>query len=303
MSIEAAYVGNKGTHVFAGDGPEVDINQVPITGFFPGRNGNNFKPFFQKFGWTQGIGFFCDCADNHYNSLQLKLDKRFSNGYSVLAHYTWQSQVQEDGGYFFFDSSLNRGPAGWQRDHNFVLAQVYELPFGKGKRFLGGASRLGDLIIGGWQLNSTTTIQSGLPFDNCIDTSGVSDTGTCRPNVSGDVETGVFRDTDGQIRYIKDLSVFSKPTTPGTFGNQKRNSLRGPGYWRTDASLFKKFRLTERVEGEFHLEAVNVFNHVNLNNPDGFVSLFSGPGGVINSTAYGGTDPQRNFQFALKFSF
>ncbi len=303
MSIEAAYVGNKGTHVFAGDGPEVDINQVPITGFFPGRNGNDFKPFFQKFGWTQGIGFFCDCADNHYNSLQLKLDKRFSNGYSVLAHYTWQSQVQEDGGYFFFDSGLNRGPAGWQRDHNFVLAQVYELPFGKGKKFLGGVSRLGDLIVGGWQLNSTTTIQSGLPFDNCIDTSGVSDTGTCRPNVSGDVETGAFRDTDGQIRYIKDLSVFSKPTTPGTFGNQKRNSLRGPGYWRTDASLFKKFRLTERVEGEFHLEAVNVFNHVNLNNPDGFVSLFSGPGGVINSTAYGGTDPQRNFQFALKFSF
>jgi hypothetical protein len=303
MSLEAAYVGNKGTHVFAGDGPDFSPNQVPIAGFTPGRNGNLFKPFFNKFGWTQDFRYFCNCADNLYNSLQLKLDKRFSNSYSLLMHYTWQDQVQEDGGYFVFDSALNRGPAGWQRDHNFVIAQVYELPFGKGRRFLSGASRLGDLIIGGWQFNSTTTIQSGLPFDNCIDTSGISDTGTCRPNVNGDVETGAFRESNGQIRYINDLSVFSKPTTPGTFGNQKRNSLRGPGYWRTDASLFKKFKLTERVDGEFRIESVNFFNHVNLGNPDGFVSSFTGTGGLINSTAYFGADPQRNFQFAFKLKF
>ncbi|HKQ75399.1 MAG TPA: TonB-dependent receptor [Blastocatellia bacterium] len=303
MSLEAAYVGNKGTHVFAGDGPDFSPNQVPIAGFTPGRNGTLAKPFFNKFGWTQDFRYFCNCADNHYNSLQLKLDKRFSNSYSLLMHYTWQDQVQEDGGYFFFDSSLNRGPAGWQRDHNFVLAQVYELPFGKGKKFLGGVSKGADYFIGGWQFNSTTTIQSGLPFDNCIDTSGISDTGTCRPNVNGNVETGAFRESNGQIRYIKDLSVFSKPTAPGTFGNQKRNSLRGPGYWRTDASLFKKFKFTERVEGEFRIESVNFFNHVNLGNPDGFVSSFTGSGGVINSTAYFGADPQRNFQFAFRLKF
>jgi hypothetical protein len=307
MSLEAAYVGNKGTHVFAGDGPDFSPNQIPIAGFTPGRNGTLAKPFFNKFGWTQDFRYFCNCADNHYNSLQLKLDKRFSNSYSLLMHYTWQDQVQEDGSYFFFDSGLNRGPAGWQRDHNFVIAQVYELPFGKGKRFLGGISRAADYLIGGWQFNSTTTIQSGLPFDNCVDTSGISDTGTCRPNVNGDVETGSFRfrNNDGVevIGFIKDLSVFSKPTTPGTFGNQKRNALRGPGYWRTDASLFKKFKFTERFEGEFRIESVNFFNHVNLGNPDGFVSSFTGSGGVINSTAYFGSDPQRNFQFAFKLKF
>ncbi len=307
MSLEAAYVGNKGTHVFAGDGPDVSPNQVPIAGFTPGRNGTLAKPFFRKFGWSQDFRYFCNCADNHYNSLQLKLDKRFSNSYSLLMHYTWQDQVQEDGGYFFFDSGLNRGPAGWQRDHNFVIAQVYELPFGKGRKFLGNISRAADYLIGGWQFNSTTAIQSGLPFDNCIDTSGISDTGTCRPNINGDVKTGSFRfrDKDGNdvIGFIENLSVFSKPTTAGTFGNQKRNSLRGPGYWRTDASLFKKFKFTERVEGEFRIESVNFFNHVNLGNPDGFVSSFTGPGGVINSTAYFGADPQRNFQFAFKLKF
>jgi hypothetical protein len=309
MSVEAAYVGNKGTHVFAGDGPDVNVNQIPIAGYRPGRNGNEAKPFFQKFGWTQDVNFFCNCADNHYDSIQLKLDRRFSDGYSVLMHYTYQKQIQEDSSYFFFDSGLNRGPAGWQRNHSFVLSQVYELPIGKGKKLLGGASRPVEALLGGWQFNSNTTIQSGLPFENCFDTGGISDTGTCRPNVNGSVKTGVTRESNGTIRYFTDLSVFSAPSV-GTFGNQERNSLRGPAYWRTDASLFKKFKFRERIESEFRIEVVNLFNHVNLNNPDGFIGKFengkltpSGGAGVINSTAYGGADLQRNFQFAFKIKF
>ncbi|MEK7833340.1 MAG: hypothetical protein AAB401_19780, partial [Acidobacteriota bacterium] len=284
-------------------------NQVPITGYTPGRNGTLAKPFFQKFGWTQGIDFFCNCADNHYNSLQVKLDKRFSDGYSVLMHYTYQDQISEDGGYFFFDANLNRGPAGWQRDHNFVLSQVYELPIGKGKKIGSGWSKAADLALGGWQFNSNTTIQSGLPFDNCFDTNGISDTGTCRPNQSGELETKAQRQSDGTYKFFTDLSGFSAPSV-GTFGNQKRNSLRGPGYWRTDASLFKKFQISETKHVEFRVEAVNFFNHVNLGNPDGFIGSFSGGklnpsggAGTINSTAYFGSDPQRNFQFALKYKF
>ncbi|HQR34338.1 MAG TPA: TonB-dependent receptor [Blastocatellia bacterium] len=309
MSVEAAFVGNKGTHVFAGDGPDLNVNQVPITGYTPGRNSTLAKPYYQKFGWTQDIAFFCNCADNHYNSLQLKLDKRFSDGYSILMHYTYQDQISEDGGYFPFDANLNRGPAGWQRDHNFVLSQVYELPIGKGKKIGSNWSKGADLALGGWQFNSNTTIQSGLPFDNCFDTNGISDTGTCRPNQNGNLSTKATRQSDGSYKFFSDLSVFSAPSV-GTFGNQKRNSLRGPNYWRTDASLFKKFKLTEKYELEFRAEAVNFFNHVNLGNPDGFIGNFSGGklnpsggAGTINSTAYFGADPQRNFQFALKLKF
>jgi hypothetical protein len=86
----------------------------------------------------------------------------------------------------------------------------------------------------------------------------------------------------------------------------ERNSLRGPGYWRTDASLFKHFQFATNKQLEVRLEAVNLFNHVNLGNPDSEVGV---PGnnnsnaGRINSTAYGNTDPQRNFQFAVKFRF
>ena len=86
----------------------------------------------------------------------------------------------------------------------------------------------------------------------------------------------------------------------------ERNSLRGPGYWRTDASMFKHVRFGGTKQLEIRIEAVNLFNHVNLGNPNSEVGV---PGnnnsdaGRINSTAFGNTDPQRNFQFALKFLF
>ena len=92
----------------------------------------------------------------------------------------------------------------------------------------------------------------------------------------------------------------------GTFGNLKRNALRGPKYWRTDASLFKKFKFTETKELEFRIESVNLFNHMNLDQPDSNIGNFSNPNthaGVISNTAFGGSDPTRNFQFALKFKF
>ena len=85
-----------------------------------------------------------------------------------------------------------------------------------------------------------------------------------------------------------------------------RVSYRGPGYWRVDASIFKRFHIGPSQELEVRAESVNLFNHVNLGNPDGEIGV---PGnnnanaGRITSTAFGGTDPQRNFQFALKFIF
>jgi outer membrane receptor protein involved in Fe transport len=300
ISLEAAYVGNKGTHVFAGGGPAFNVNQATIAGFSPGRNTNLAKPFFQKFGWSQGIDFFCNCADNRYNALQTKITKRFSSGYSLLAHYTYQRAIFNDADQFIFDRELNRGPQDFDRTHNFVLSQVAELPIGRGRRFLGDVSKGVDYIVGGWQFNSNTMIQSGLPFNVGYDTTDNIDTGPNRPDLVGDPKIG----EGGKDRWF-DPTVFAKPAV-GTFGNLKRNSLRGPNYWRTDASLFKKFRFGETKELEFRTEVVNLFNHVNLGNPNDFIGNPASPNsnaGVINSTAYFGADPQRNFQFALKFKF
>ena len=78
ISVEVAYVGNKGTHVFAGEGPDYDFNQPTLVGFAQGVSTNERKPYYQKFGWTQGFRYFGNDADNHYNSLQTKVEKRFS---------------------------------------------------------------------------------------------------------------------------------------------------------------------------------------------------------------------------------
>lgn len=300
ISVEVAYVGNKGTHAFAGGGPAANVNQVTAEGFFPGRNPNLFKPFFQKYGWTQGIDYFCNCADNRYNALQAKVTKRFTNGWSLLAHYTYQRAVFNDAEQFFFNRELNRGREDFDRTQIFVLANTYELPFGRGKRYFKDASKRMNLLVGGFQFNSTTTIESGLPFNVTYDRPQTElDTGPNRPNLVGDPKTGGSRD------QFFDPTAFGRPAA-GTFGNLKRNSLSGPGYWRTDASLFKRFLISESKELEFRIESVNVFNHVNLNFPDSFIGDPAHPAshaGVISNTAFDGNDPQRNFQFALKFKF
>ncbi len=163
-------------------------------------------------------------------------------------------------------------------------------------------------IIGGWQFNTNTIIQSGLPFSVTYRDAGADrDTGgDNRPNLVGDPDGP---QTQAQWFNAAPIgaanSAFSRPAR-GTFGNLKANSLRGPGYWRTDASIFKHIRLHGSRVLEIRAESVNLFNNVNLGNPDSEVGV---PGnnntnaGRINSTAYSNDDPQRNFQFALKLSF
>ena len=318
MSFEAGYVGNRGRDVFAGDGPAFNINQAILDGY-PTVPLNLRRPFFAggvpndlglggAFGWTQGIDYFCNCANNAYDSMQLKFNKRFSNGYSVKVNYTLQRQVQESGDYFIYDVEMNKGPADWDRTHNFVLSLVAELPFGRGRRYLTDASPLTDAFVGGWQFNTNTIIQSGLPFSvNYRDAGADRDTGgNNRPNLVGDPEGPQTRDEWFNATPIgASGSAFSRPAR-GTFGDMERNSLRGPGYWRVDASVFKHVQLGGTNVLEFRIEVVNLFNHVNLGNPDSEVGVPGTPNtdaGRISSTAYGNADPQRNMQFALRFMF
>jgi hypothetical protein len=281
--------------VFAGDGPGVNLNQPVLTGF-PTVSRDARRPYFSRYGWTQDMDLFCNCATNRYDSLQTKLTKRFSRGYSVLATYTLQRERQHGGDQFFYLPDLEYGPADWDRKHSFTIATLYELPFLRENRFLGG-----------WQFNQNTIIQSGLPFNVGYRDSGQDrDTGPGRPNLIGNPDGPKTRDQWFNTAPIGDPnSAFGRPAI-GTFGNLPRNALRGPGYWRTDASLFKRFRVVEGHDLELRIEVVNLFNHVNLGNPDSEIGV---PGnnnpnaGRITSTANFSADPQRNFQFALKYSF
>ena len=318
--LDAAYVGNKGTHVFAGGGPAFNFNQATLVGFLDsaGRrtDTNSRKPFFQKFGLSQGLDYFCNCSSNNYNALQLKAEKRFSQGYSFLAHYTISRNYNFDGDYFPIDASLNYGPNDTDRRHVVVLTNLLELPFGKGKKYLNGASRAVDLVLGGWQVNQSTNLSSGLPFSlsyqNCGDD---RDTGPCRVSLSGDVATGDgSRDSAGRVVWFQSAAAvlaspgasqgaFTRPQR-GTFGNSGRNAFRGPGFWQTDVSLMKNIVVTERVRGSFHWELFNFFNNVNLGQPNTCVDCSvggNGTSGKIEGTAFGST--QRRMQFGLRFQF
>jgi len=295
LSAEVAYVGNHGARVFVGDGPDVNVNQATHVGFGT-LSQNERRPYFNRYGWSQDISVFCNCATNRYDSLQTKLTKRFASGYSVFAQYTLQRPRQHGGDQFFYLPDLEYGAPDWDRTHSFSVSTLWELPF------------LHDNpVLGGWQFNQNTMIQSGTPFNVTYRDAGQDrDWGPNRPDLTGDPDGPKTRDQWFNSAPIGDPnSAFGRPAR-GTYGNLPRNALRGPGYWRTDASLFKKFRVVKDHQVEVRIEAVNIFNHVNLGNPDSEIGV---PGnnnanaGRINSTAYGNTDPQRNFQFALKYIF
>jgi Carboxypeptidase regulatory-like domain/TonB dependent receptor len=307
MSVEVAYVGNKGTHAFIGNGPAANVNQPTVVGIGT-LTQDQRKPFFGKFGWTQGIDYFCNCADTRYDGLQMKVTQRLSGGLTLLAHFTIQRALDNSGDYFFIDRSVNRGPNDFDRSKVFVFSETYELPFGRNKRFFGGASKLADLFIGGFQISSNTTIQSGVPFNLEIRTP--NDTGPNRPNVNGKVTFGQARDKNGRVIFITSpFSDFTSPTL-GQFGNLKRNALRGPGFWQTDASLIKRFNISETKNLEFRMEIQNLFNTVNLAQPSTNTDPDPNPAnntidarnfGKINGT--NGNAVQRNVQFAFRFAF
>jgi len=318
LSATLAYVGNKGTHQFAGGGPAYGANEPTVVGFGSGVARNNRRPFYLKYGWTQGIDYFGNDADNHYNSLQATLEKRFSSGLSFNANYTFQHSTNYDSNYYNIDKTIDRGPNDDYRNHLFILTQVYDLPFGKGKRWVSDAGRAEDLLIGGWSINSATTIGSGLPWTPGLNNCGPEiDVGPCRADIVGSVKNGsrsgdphapgYWFETTGGVGLAANVCAGAAAATAGpwgqpgceAFGNVGRNSFRGPKLFNTDFSVFKTFSLTERFKTQFQFSAYNFFNHVNYDRPNGCVDC--GSGGSITGLAFGST--MRRLQFGLKLNF
>ncbi|HEX8139237.1 MAG TPA: TonB-dependent receptor [Pyrinomonadaceae bacterium] len=294
-SIEVGYVGNKGTHVFYGDGPGYNVNQPVSNLAVP--NTDLRRPFFNRFGWTQNITYYGNDADNRYNALQAKFETRFSD-LNILAHYTWQAARNYSDEYIH-DRSVVYGPSGFDRTHVFVFTEVWDVPVGRGRKYLTGISRPLDFIIGGWQINSSTTWQSGLPFTPTLSSCPGTNAGPCRPNLIGNpYPSGQNRDR----WFIGGVGPGTPWEVPGPnqFGNAGRNSLRGPAFWQSDLSIFKRFGLTEGTKLEFRAESFNIFNHVNLGLPN---STVDNPDvGKITSTQAPGSR-QRQWQFGMRFVF
>lgn len=280
---EVAYVGNVAHGVIA----DFNLN----AGLTPGQD-NAGRPFFQKFGKTASVQTWFP-TDTSYNSLQVKVDRRFKNGLLVTNSYTRGRSItysDDNGGVGTpADPELSKGPAGFDRRHIFNSTFVWDLPFAnKSTKFLRA-------IFGGWQLSGIFSAQSGTPINFTANGANLRAPGnTQRPNRSA--EPAVFGNIGpGQLYF--DTSVFSAPAA-NTFGNMKRNdSIRGPGYTNLDGTMIKRFRFTERIGAEVRIDALNVTNSPNFNNPDG---AFGSPTfGQINSTVGG----ERLVRFGARVTF
>lgn len=311
LSAEIAFVGNNG-HGFYANNPDVNVNQPTIVGFADPVQVPQFqrRPFFAKYGWTQDISFFGNDAPAYYDALQAKLDKVFANGLQFVGHYTWSKNLTHDGGYANIDPQVNYGPDDFNRRHVFSFSAVYDLPFGKGRRFMGNSSRIVNLLIGGFQLNTTTNWSSGLPWSASYNECNQDeDVGICRPILIGDLKTSVghFDPVKGNVPFFTPVAALAAPgDTQGAFLRPQkgalgsgRNAFAGPSFFNSDMSLFKNFAITERVGAQFRFEAFNVFNHVNLGNPNNCIDC-SGSGLI---TGLAPNAQMRQLNFGLKISF
>lgn len=303
FSVQVAYVGNAGRHVFNGDGPDLNVNQPAFVAGVASSDAR--KPYFAKYGWTQGISLYCNCATNQYDSLQIQVEKRFSGGLQLNANYTYQRAVDDSGDAFTFiyDRPLGRGNKDWFPHNQFVLNGTIDIPFGKGRKWGNNIHKGVDYVLGGWSFSGITTYYSGRPFTPGIGTypasavrpnSGPSD----RPDLgSGDPFDGAAGGRD-QF-FVGGLGGAFLVPANNTFGNLARNSMFGPLFINQDLTLAKTFKITERYVFSLRGETFNTFNHTNLGDPNGDVT--SPSAGKISGIAP--SYQMRRLQIGIRLDF
>jgi Carboxypeptidase regulatory-like domain/TonB dependent receptor len=332
LSLQAAYVGNKGSHIFVGENNWINLNTQTEAGFCSPTilaenpvpsvclSAQDRLPFYNSpnpFHLTTGLQCMCNPGDNHYNSLQVQLDKRFSHGLNILGNYTFSHAKNHDSPDFLYDPAIEYGRPAWQRNQNITVSTIYELPFGKGKALAGNSPTVLNDIIGGWQLVNVTTIMSGSGVNpGYNEWSNDNDAGVSFPNVVGSWHVahpnrnGWFATTalvggsptplnaNGQISGPWQRPAAPAPGSP-SFGNAQRDSIIGPKWFDSDLSVVKNVPIREEFSVQFRAEAFNVFNHPNLGNPNSCVDCFGA--GTITSTA--NNSSMRKMQFGLRFDF
>ena len=286
----------------------VDANAGQVLGA-----GEAGRPLKARFGRDAETSFVQPVGTGHYDSLQAQLQRRFSQGIGLTVNYTWSKAMNvvdaSDWGLGweriqavkYWD--LNRALTGFDRTHNLQIMNIWELPFGNGKRWLSDKGVLSK-IAGGWQMNSLMSFMSGRPFtvwaSGNLDMPGSNQTADqVRPKVA-------------RFGGIGPGTPFYDPTAYADveerrFGTSGFNSLRGPGAVNWDFGVFREFSITERFKLQFRMESFNFTNTPHFANPeDGWTCPCDGEDFmIVNSVtdlAREGID-ERQFRFGLRLSF
>jgi hypothetical protein len=285
-------------------------NQGQITGFTGGGAPIVAFPY-ANLNDAAGDHAFLELATNdgnsNYNALLVSLKRRFTKGMAYGVSYTWSHNIADfidnlTGGAFpqnAYNYGAERGDSMFDVRHRFVSYLTYELPIGKGKKYMNQGGIVNG-VLGGWQVNTIVTIQTGTTIQ--VGGSDFSGTGSFnpRPDCIGNARSGAS-DNPRTGAWLNS-AAFAQPAA-GQFGNCGPGRYHGPGLTNVDLSLFKSFPLRETMRFEFRAEAFNAFNHANFSNPNSFYAPFTiGPGGSFGKIQSTIGDP-RELQLALKFYF
>jgi hypothetical protein len=281
MLLEVNYVADRGKHL-----NENNTINDPTAG--PGAiQARRPYPLFGPMSYTT------QDVSSTYDSLQVKLERRFAVGAWFLVSYTfsktiWLSNVPAVGGNFAWERAL----ASFDVPHNLAISYGYQLPFGRSKQFLSNANRFVDAVVGGWNLSGIVVFHSHTPYTPTIsrDVANIGEANQ-RPNR---VCSGVA--SDPTLNAYFDKSCFTLPANY-TFGNSGGGILRGDYLGEVDLALAKQFHLNERIRLDFRAEAFNLPNTAYFNNPGTNVDVASG--GRVTSTS----NNPRQLQFGVKMTF
>jgi hypothetical protein len=236
----------------------------------------------------------------------VRFDRKFSNGFLLTTSYSFNKAIDfctdlDCSPYNMFNIATNRGRSDFDVTHVYVQSFIYELPFGRGKRWM--HSGPGRWVLGNWQANGVFLSQTGTPlsltFSNAtLNTPFVNN----RPNLTKAERPAVYKEAGKSVLWF-DTSLFAAPLA-GTLGNVGRNILTGPGVINFDFSLFRNFSITERFKGQLRLESFNFSDTPHYDNPD--TTLGSANFGRVTTAggnySTGRGDP-RQFQVGLKLYF
>ena len=326
-TLEVNYIGTKGAHLLdrrniaqpygipASDLPFCQADPTDVTHNCPTSTRlpyPNFTGFYINSDWH---GY------SNYNAMNVKFEHR-AGAVAITGIYTWAKSMDDksaaagvgatgsgfQGTMDNHNPSLDYGPSDFSVNHRFVSSYVYQLPIGRGKKFLGNVNRLTDLAVGGWQVAGITTFQTGFPFSiSASDASGLLDTQFQRANyVPG---CNIHGNLTQKFQRLN-MACFTQPAI-GTYGNTSRNFLRQPGLNNWDIALSKDIHFTDRIKFAFHLDTFNTFNHHQYAvGVGGLASGGSGGGSSIDNgvgDTYQGlitsTSPARILQLSGKLSF
>lgn len=316
LALDVSYIGSKGTKLPTTLNPGQRTTPCP-------PSGTCSRPFT---GWGD-INFIASAATSNYHGMQVRVEKRFNRGFSLLSSYTFSKSIDDapgistssDASNSTPQSSINlrdeRGRSDFDITHRYVFSTIYELPMGRSRRFLRDASPVVNAILGGWDVSGILSLQSGAPFSVFISSSfDVSRTfgRADRPNLVGDpfaLGSNCAQPHTPACWFNRDAL---RVPPAGTFGNLGRNVLVGPTLKNLDLGLFKNFPVRERMNVQFRAEFFNLANHPNFSLPSNVITSFNSSTGVITDSRVGRIDgaadgnvtgAQRQIQFGLKFVF